>query len=267
MKMYKPDPVAGLSHFGEMLARKEPFCFVRFSDGEIEILRNRYLQIAQGKTHFRGQVLVNTFPQYDSKKFDPAVDIALRRDLLEAATKRLNNYFKGVPTAHNRALEDRDFLVRLNGGMSEFMTFSDLLMNSNYPKFRDVIVPLFGAFEHLLVIANYRARCSGVLAHAVHVPVGDNFFAVYDQTLPEVMSAVLAAPQGALVLSSASSLSNIVGVKAFEARPDLTFLDIGTSLNDLLGLDAKTRAYHEAYLSKGWKALRRRLSREYRIKW
>lgn len=267
LALYKPDAVATLRHFGDMLVRRQPFCFVRFSDGELEILRNRYLRIASGKTHFRGQLLDNNFPQYDTKEFNPAVHGTLRSDLLESAVRRLDNYYKGVPASHNRAVDDRDFLVRLNGGMSEFMTFADLLMNSNYGRFRDEIVPLFGGFKDTVVIANYRARPGGVLGHAVHVPVGDNFFAVYEQTRDKVLGALLAAPQGALVLSSASSLSNIVGYQAYAARPDLTFLDIGTSLNDLLGLDARTRAYHEAYLNKGWKALRRKMSREYRIRW
>lgn len=266
-ELYKPNALSTLRHFGHMLREHRPFCFVRFSDGEIEILRNRYLEIADRRTRLEGQAWSNHFPRYNIKEFNPKVYGKLRSDLLESATRRLKNYYKGVPTFHNRAVEDRDFLVRLNGGMSEFVTFADLLINSNYARFRDEIVPLFPDYDELLVIANYRARPVRQLGRARHISIGDNFFANYEDVRREVLAAVLSAAPGALVLSSASSLSNILGYQAYANRPDLTFIDIGTSLNDLLSLDARTRTYHEAYLTRGWTALRIKMSRQHQIKW
>ncbi len=266
-RLYKPDPIVTLRKFGEMLVRRHPFCFVRFSDGELEILRNRYLCIAEGKTYFRGQLLGNNFPIYDSKEFNPKDHFMLRADLLESALYKVDYFYKGIPTSHNLAVDDRDFMLRLNGGMSEYMTFADLLMNSNYALFREEILPLFYDFNEVIIIANFRARPIGILGNALHVPISDNFFSTYERTRDDVLATILAAPRGALILSSASSLSNIIGYQSFTVRPDLTFLDVGTSLNDLLSLDARTRSYHDAYLSKGWKGLRQKISREYRIRW
>ena len=60
-------------------------------------------------------------------------------------------------------------------------------------------------------------------------------------------------------------------MKLYEIRPDITFIDIGTSLNDLLGLDSRTRAYHNLYFSKSIKekiiAFRYTFIKEYKIKW
>ena len=38
-------------------------------------------------------------------------------DLLETAIKSQNNYFKGIPTSHNKATKDRDLMLFLNGGL------------------------------------------------------------------------------------------------------------------------------------------------------
>jgi len=268
---YTPDPVTDLSRFAELLKSRTPFCFVRFSDGEIEVLRNRYLKIGGGTTVFRGRTFGNQFPDFDAKRFDPDQQVELRRDLLEAAMMRAPNFFKGVPTKHNRALLDREFLLRLNGGMTRYLTFSDLFLNSNYPTFRALLVPLFEKAENLCVIANYRAKLTGALSEAKHIAVGDNFFESYEHTLHQVMSEALELPQGTLVLSSASSLSNVVGMRLFGQRPDLSFLDIGTTLNDLLEMDSRTRAYHQLYTTSGQgfslSGLRYRFSREYQIEW
>lgn len=269
--LYIPDPVADLKRFIDNLKSGAPFTFIRFSDGEIEILRNRYLEINEGVTVFRGQTFNNDFPAYDAKRFDPEKNIGLRQDLLRSAIMRRDRFFKGIPAGHNRAEVDRDFLLRLNGGMSEMITFSDLFLNSNYSLYRERLVVEFSRYESIAVIANYRSVTSGVLAGARIIPVGDNFFASYLETLSSVMKCCLELPESSLVLSSASSLTNIVGMKLFDRRPDLTFLDIGTSLNDLLGLDSKTRAYHQLYKGSSdsglMKGLRYKLSKQYQLKW
>jgi hypothetical protein len=154
---YVPLARKDLNRFHSLLANKMPFTFIRFSDGEMEVLRNRYLEIGAGYTVFQGKRLSNNFPVYDQKKFDPTRDFQFRAALLDSAKKKGKNYFKGIPTFHNNLVADRDFMVSLNGGMSEFMTFSDLLINSNYVGYRKRVVPLFAAYENLALVANYRA--------------------------------------------------------------------------------------------------------------
>jgi len=244
---YIPDPTRDLSRIVDMLRTKHPFCFVRFSDGEIEILRNRYLSIRNGLTNFQGIISKNNFPAYDDKEFIPSEHKQIRLDLLKAAEARIDDYYKGVPSTHNNAVADRDLLVELNGGMSETITFADLLMNSNYKRYREEVVPLFTSFQSIYILANYRAKFSGIIRHAIHIKIPDNFFSNYENERSRIISQLHIIPKKAMVLSSASSLSNIVGHQLFKARPDLTFIDIGTSINDILGLDSKTRSYHHSY--------------------
>lgn len=261
-----PSANSHLENFTDFLERKKPFSFVRFSDGETEILHNRFLEINEGKTTFRGRTFENKFPAFDAKKFDPRIHQKLRSDLLESATFRSENFYKGIPTSHNNAIADREFMLRLNGGYSTNMTFADLFLNSNYQNYRSNLVPLFGTFEKIYIIANYRSKPVGELRKSTLIEVPDNFFSCYDETLSHVMEKLILIESNALVLSSASSLTNIVGYKLFNERSDLTFIDIGTSVNDLLSLDSRTRSYH-AVQGNILNNIKYRLSKGYKIKW
>ncbi len=261
-----PNAIEHLDNFIKLLKENRPFSFVRFSDGEIEILRNRYLEIGRGKTVFRGREFKNTFPDFDAKKFDPRIHQNIRKDLLSSALFREKNFYKGIPTAHNNALKDREFLLRLNGGFDTNMTFSDLFLNSNYRKYRDEVVPLFETFENIYVIANYRAKPIGILEKAKHINIPDNFFATYDSVVKDVFEQIKNLPDGSLILSSASSLSNILGFWLYQQNPTITFLDIGTSINDLLSLSHNTRAYHNEEKSF-FQRIFYRSKKGYEIKW
>jgi hypothetical protein len=261
-----PNAKTHLQGFVDLLKLQIPFSFVRFSDGEIEVLRNRYLEIDNGKTVFRGRSFKNSFPQFDSKRFDPRIHQNIRKDLLASAMFRKDNFFKGIPTSHNNAIIDREFMLRLNGGYTSEVTFADLLLNSNYQSYRNHVIPLLGEYENIYVIANYRSKLMGVLASATHISIPDNFFEKYDEVLEDVMLQLTSIEPRAIVISSASSLSNVVAFRIAQQRADITFLDVGTSLNDLLSLDSGTRAYHAT--TKGWvKRFFYQSTKGYEIKW
>lgn len=271
MISYIPQAKADLDRFYLMLNKQKPFSFIRFSDGEMEIIRNRYVEIGEGYTIHKGKKLISNFPPFDKKKFDPDIHKNLRLDLMESAKNNQTNFFKGIPTFHNNLVCDRDYLVELNGGISEYLTFSDLLLNCNFPIYRKKIVPLFFQFKNIAVIANFRAKIHQNFTNSHHIKIGDNLFDDYQNTLESVMLKLIELPEFSLVLSSASSLSNIVGNKLFNIRPDLTFIDVGTSINDLLGLQSTTRAYHRLYFKNSFidniYVWRYKLTKEYRIRW
>lgn len=263
---FEPSSEESIELFITLLETKNNFSFVRFSDGEIEILRNRYLEINNGKTTYKGREFKNSFPVYDAKRFDPVEHQSIRKELLDSAIYRNPCFYKGIPTLHNDALVDREFMLRLNGGFESNMTFSDLFLNSNYRKYRECLVPVFAEFENIYVIANYRAELSGSLTGATHLPVPDNFFSQFDQVVTSVSNQLKDIEPNSLILSSASSLSNIIAHRLHLCRQDVTFLDVGTSINDLLSLDVNTRAYHEQDVSF-FKRFTYKSRKEYQIKW
>jgi hypothetical protein len=267
-KIYEaPDPQKHFNYFRDLLKRKEPFYYVRFSDGETEIIRNNYLYISNKKIIYKDKISSSSFPIQDSKEFIPQRDSQLRKDLLGSATYRVHNFFKGIPTAHNKNYEDQELMIRLNGGMTRFITFADLFLNSNYIRFRKEIICLLQDFKKIIIVCNHRANFLGIFEKALKVKVVDNFFQSYEKTKDELFNNLIDVPLGSLILSSASSMSNIIGHKIHLHRKDLTFLDIGTSLNDLLGLDYLSRSYLDVYFRKGWRVWRRKLSPYFKIKW
>jgi len=261
-----------LDRFERLVRDLTPFTFVRFSDGEIEILRNRKLVIADGMTEFRGKRFSNQFPEFDQKRFDPKHAQDARRDLLASAIFSEQSYFKGVPTRHNNALGDREFMLRLNGGFTPQMTFSDLFLNSNFLRARASFFPFVAAsFENIIAVGNWRCELKGYLEKGRLIRIPDDFFSSYQETLYSVLGALQDVPESALILSSASSLSNVLGHRLRISRPDLTFLDVGTVLNDLMGLPLRTRAYHKLINPR---TLRERVAawwyrrhREYQLEW
>lgn len=262
-----PDAIEHLEIVKNKLENKEPFTFIRFSDGETEILKNRYLEIVPGKTVFRGKEIKNKFPQFDTKKFDPELHQNIREDLFDAAKFKSKNYFKGIPTSSNKAIDDREMMLELNDGLDSSITFADLFLNSNYNRYLDEIVPLFASFKDIIVIANYRATPIDILEKANHIKIQDNFFANYDEVVIDCMDKLKNIPYGSLVLSSASSLSKILGHKLYLIRQDITFLDIGTSINNLLSLDHNIRSYHKQKNKSFLKKLFYKKPKNHDIKW
>lgn len=269
---HSPDGLNELKKLLDLATAKTPFTFVRFSDGEVEILRNHRLSISEDKTEYRGRTFDSNFPIFDHKEFMPESGQSLRRDLLSAAIFSSPFYFKGIPTWHNNMVEDREFLLRLNGGVDQNMTFSDLFMNSNYEKSRVSFFPiLLKQFEKVFIVGNWRIQPQNILKAATKITIPDSFFSEYIAVSRDVYKQLLCIPKGSLVLSSASSLSNILGCWLRRERPDLTFIDVGTSLNDLLGMPSHTRDYHSIYKPKTLKqkilAARFKSRKGYNLKW
>lgn len=264
--MKTPNAIDDLEAIIKFLIAKEPFTFIRFSDGEIEILRNRYLEINNGKTSFRGREFNNNFPDFDKKIFNPDIHVRIREDLLASAAYRKEKFIKGIPTSHNDAVVDREFLLRLNGGFTDEMSFSDLFLNSNYSRYREEVVPLFSHYLSVYVIANYRSNLKGVISSGKLIEIPDNFFDSYEKVKEHLLTSLENIEEGALVLSSASSLSNVIGYELALTRQDITFIDVGTSINDLLSLDVNTRQYH--LINCGFASkVKSMFSKGHKIKW
>lgn len=245
--LIKPNPKVHFTSFMNLLNSRKPFTFIRFSDGEVEVLRNRKLMISNRKTFFRGKVYSNNYPKMDTKIFDPLRDQKFRKDLLGSCIFKSAFFFKGIRTFSindTESIFDREFLLRLNGGFDRQITFSDLLINENYLQFRSKMFPLvLNNFKTIVVVSNWRSVIK-FKCHQ-HIKVCDNFIKNYNNQLTSIIDALINIPLDAVVLCSASSLTNILGHKLYLLRPDITFLDVGTSINDLFSLENDTRVYHK----------------------
>jgi hypothetical protein len=247
---------------------EKQFIFIRFSDGEIPILRNEKIYIKDNKVFFKGIEQSYDYPKWDEKTFNPSNQEhqIVRKDLLESALFNRDNYFKGIPTKHNKAIVDREFLIRLNGGFSNNLTFSDLFLNENYKIFRTKTLDLIKK-RNICLISNFRATKPVDFNIIKHLKIGDNFFNNYDKTLEDVLQEANKLPMHTLILSSASSLSNIIGFKIYSLRPDLSLFDIGTSINDLIGMKGNSREYHILLSDNKHEIEKYKKRSSYKLKW
>ena len=256
----------------DSLKKNIKYSFIRFSDGEIEIIRNRKLEIGEGFIHIANKNIEYSYPKYDFKIFNPDSDQEFRHKLIEAAQLTAEGFIKGIPAASNCAIKDRDLMIELNGGRLDNLTFADLLINVNYLQFRNIFLENLMEKSHITVIANYRANLDHKIDDWNLIRIPDNVFSSFKTELDKILKILDKIPSDSVVLSSASSFTNIIGCEIWKKRRDIWFIDIGTSLHDLLGLGFGIREYHQIFTRKykmtSIKKIRYKISAGYRMnKW
>ena len=252
------DPVLDFQCVNSLLELRYPFTFIRFSDGEMEVIHNSKLVIEEGSVEWRGRRNPASYPVFDNKTFLPERDHGFRAALIDAARFRSHRYFKGIRTQGDLGDRDKRRMIELNGGTTEGLTFSDLLINENWRRFLSITLPLILERDNVTFIGNFRAR-PGLLGSSLgHIEIGDDVIPKYQEVLSEVVPKVNLLPLDSIVLSSASSLTNILGQKLSQIRPDITFIDVGTSLNPFIGLEAGKREYHSQILPWSFRNLKKK---------
>ena len=235
-------PSSDFNFFCSLIDQAIPFTFIRFSDGETEILRNSRVEISEKKVVWSRGESNFSYPDYDFKVFNPDEDSEIRMLLIASAKFSAPYYFKGIPTAHNRSPADRSLMVSLNGSEGN-LTFADLLINSNYSKFLGKLLPRLTAREKVMLVGNHRMEVSRLSSKWLFHPISDNAFNNFIEVATSTIEACQGLPTGFTVLCSASSLTNVIGHSLYETRPDLTFIDIGTALHPLAGMPPSRRSY------------------------
>ena len=242
--MYKSEPVFTFSSFMDRLAEGRSFVFVRFSDGEIEVLKNRKLVIAEGKTQYKGERFSNDFGKNDSKIYIPKKMDSLRQDLLASLVHRSDKYIKGIPSAHVRDEIGQDYCLRMNGGMDANITYADLLINWNYGNFRDKFIPYVCASDkNVVVIANENSVVDKLFSINKLITVSSNFFPKYITEKSRIIGEIDSLESESIILSSASSLSNVLGHYISANNLGHTFVDVGSAINPYLGFGSTAREF------------------------
>jgi hypothetical protein len=249
-----------LTDFNRMLKESVPFSFIRFSDGETEVLRNNYLELSpSGVTWSKGRS-AHVYPEYDHKRFDPSAQRGIRDLLIASARYSAENFYKGIPARHNKDPDATRMLRELNGNSENGLTFADLLINSNYKGFLRSSLPILLAREKVTVVGNFRMRPDLVSPNWPLLAIPDNAFDNFQNNVDSALNALSKLEGGSVVLSSASSMSNVVGWQLHLRRPDITFIDIGTALHPQMGMGGAIREYHTQLLRWNAKSAKAKLA-------
>lgn len=227
--------------FLEKLIKGEPFSFSRFSDGETEILKNRSMFIKDNEVHYNNNTIKYHYPLYDTKSFIPERDKLLRSDLYKSLVFSDAAYFKGIPGSHN-SVDAKKYYIDLLENKLDCVTFADIFINNNYSIFLKKLMSVIKQKENVYALCNELAQPKAFFADWISIPT--DAFPNYQSVFSDCMSQLSQIPNQSIVLSSASSLSNIFAHHLRLSRPDCTFLDLGSALNSHLGLESVTRVYH-----------------------
>ena len=238
----------GFKHLLDKLNKHEPFAFTRFSDGELYILQNRTVIIENNSCVVREQSHAVCWGDEELKAFIPEKDIALNQHLTKAFLHKQPNYFKGLCTKGDVGGVDWDWQFadgRLDRD-DDHLTFANLLINGNYKKFMDVMIPEIRMAKHKVIyVCNKLADLTNFPLDLVKdFRIGQNCH-INDVHLIDEMKEWIQTNDISdhLFLFSAASLTNLLIYELYKDFPNNTYMDVGSTLNPMLGL-------------YGWKASR-----------
>jgi hypothetical protein len=240
--------------FKDMLTTGENFAFARYSDGEMFIMQNKTVVLAPSYFVTGDRVGNNIYTKEEQKEFLPDKHQFHREKLIESFQFREKNYFKGVCTKTDVGEENFNWQINLHGsGDEDSLTFANVLINSNYPRYVEEIVPLFKNKE-IIYVVNEAANLAGLpFEIKKEFRIGSNCMINNYDTAEEVKKYIADNNiENHLILCSAASLSNFVIHECYKENQNNTFLDIGSSLNPYLDLEGWkfTRGYLTSYWMK-----------------
>jgi len=235
------------------LKNNENFAFTRFSDGELFILQNKKLVLAESH-YITGDITgANKYTEEEQKEFNPEKDGALRSRLIESFKHNQDNYFKGICTSADAHVgkENFEWMVNFLGGDHPNLTYANLLINANYKRFVKELIPIFSKRE-IIYVVNKLANVDNLPFSINKIfPIGSNCMINDYDKVDEIKEYINTNDiKDAIVLCSAASLSNAVIYECFKENNNNTFLDIGSCLNPLLGLEGWK--YTRGYLTSYW---------------
>lgn len=235
-----------------LLRDGEPFSFIRFSDGELFMLKNQEVRLGIND-YVTGSVSgPGIYTSEEQKHFLPDRDWFYRDELIESLKHFQPNYFKGICSRTD--VPEEDFLLqkKLAGSDDEtYLTFANLFINSNYPLFMNNIVKyLSTTWRPIAMVLNEKCDTSKLpFKVAQEFRIGTNCLVNNYNTIKEVQT-FLQGKKDWIVLCSAASLSNLIGYYCFSENPNNTIIDIGSTLNPILGLEGWK--YSRDYLRHYW---------------
>ena len=233
------------------LKKGENFAFSRFSDGELFMLQGKKVVLAKDHYITGDEKGHGIYPEEEQKNFDPEEHEFHRDRLIDAFQFRKKNYFKGVSGKVDVGEKDFKWQLNLYGhGDREHLTFSNVFINNNYPRFLNEFVPLLKK-RPIIFVVNKKADLSKLLFNDFDIVkdfrIGSNCI-VNDYHLVEEIKSYIKDNniKDHVILCSASALSNYIVHQCYDDCNKNTYIDIGISLSPWLGLDGWK--YSRAYL-------------------
>lgn len=231
------------------LKNNEPFAFTRFSDGEICVMQNQELKLANDHV-VMGETKYNFgYSSDDHKHFDPSEHSFLKDKLIEAYTFKKENYFVGG-ICKDCTCASREFapwMHNLYGSIDDNLTSANLLVNSNYSLFVKMFLPLLEQ-KKIVFVCSENANLSNTKFNIVKdFRVGKNCIVNDHHLIDEIKQWISKEEiKDHIFLFSASSLSEVLIHELYKDFDQNTYIDVGTTMHPFIGLSIE-RDYLRAY--------------------
>lgn len=222
--------------FKNKIQNNENFAFSRFSDGEMYILQNRRLKLAQNQIQIDDNVQSGPYQKLDFKDFDPSSHSIFKDKLIESFKHKQKNYYKGISCSCCVGKENYDWQINLHGGDDDSLTWANLWVNANYPKFITSILPLLYN-KKCIFIGHESADITKFPFFIKDFRVGYNAF-VNDYNVIEKISNWIEKNdiKDHTFLFSASSFTNLAIYELFKKFNNNSYIDIGTCLTPMMNM-------------------------------
>jgi hypothetical protein len=238
--------------FLNFIKSKEHFAFSRFSDGELYMMQNRAYKIEKDKVLLREQVHKGQWGEEELKEFVPEEQQMHREKLIETFEFVKEKYFKGISCKCCIGEQDWQWQHKYVSENIQ-LTWANLLINGNYTRFIEEMVPEFTNYP-VVYVCNKAANVQKLPFNVKKTfRIGNNCH-VNDYHLVEDIKNWTKENKvkGHLFLFSAATLTNYMIYELFKDFDQNTYLDIGSTLNPLMDMTGwvASRAYLRGYWMK-----------------
>lgn len=229
MKTFKGD----FEKFYLKIKNKEHFAISRNNDGEMIILFDRFIDLRQ---KLNGEFVYD--PQNKDHQF-------FRQKLLESAQYKADNYTVAIACRCCVGDDEHEKLKALTGQDEDHLTWGNIFVNSNYPLYVEKIIPEFRNYSVVMVVNNK--------ANISRLPFADKIVKTFrvgtnawmsNYGLVDEMKKYIEENNidNHMFLFAAGPFSNILILECFKSSSKNTYMDIGSTLDSMMGLGV-TRGY------------------------
>jgi hypothetical protein len=237
------------NHFDMLLGKlvdNDHFAYSRFSDGELRIMQNKELELGANRLTIGDKKTNVAYVEEDRKHFIPNEHGFYRERLMDAYKFKKDNYYVGLSC--RCCVGDSDFKQMLDwyeGDVnSDNLTWANLFLNNNYKRFCNEFLPELKK-KKIVYVVNENANLDNLnMDITKDFRVGHNCI-INDYSLIEEVKTWIDSNniEDHVFLFSASSLSNFMVHQLWEHNDKNSYIDIGTTLNPMIGMQAR-RGYH-----------------------
>ena len=235
----------------------ENFNLLRFSDGELFMLQGKKISLGNFLVKINGKFSgIKKFPTYDHKTFNPKKDKIFLEKLSESFNYKSQEYYVGINCRccvgeENYKWQFREHLKTDHNNL----TWANVLINSNYPRFLNEFYPEI-VKRGAILVCNVNAKLDNLNWVTKDFRIGNNAFSnltLIDKIKEYIISNNI---KNQIFLFSASAFSNVAQYELGKLFPENTYIDIGTSLSHVIGIPAE-REYILDYFSGNIKNLKK----------